>query len=316
MTVVIPKTETAETLRAALCNPDNGIKHHAPIAFEDAQDGLETWVCRDCHLPRLEAEATRVGLMIFRGGPLDGKVFATRDLLHNHNATLTKQLAEYRWTQERVTSARTQAVARVWAHNSLPAGAAGGSAQPRKERAMSETTTEAPAFPGSEAQPTEAVASPDVNVIQPDTGEGTEYGAQGVTGEAESYQANESGEQPAAPTPAAPPVNAYTSLNEDGVPLVEDLQGNSLTVNEYRKRLKIKTADFLERVAAAYDGKFTNMNLWRVEHGGGKRKVATVEELGAVVQVLHQEDQAQQAKTGETPAEQPAEQAGDGSPLE
>lgn len=177
---------------------------------------------------------------------------------------------------------------------------------------MSETTTEAPAFPGSEAQPAEAVASPDVNVIQPDTGEGPEYGAQGVTGEAEQYQAGaEPAEEPAAP--AAPPVNAYTDLDEEGLPVVTDVVGQRITVKAYRKRLKIKTSDFVERVAAVHDGKFTGMNLWRIEHGGGKRKVATVEEVNSALQVLQQEDQAQQAKAAEQPAEAPAEGA---SPLE
>lgn len=73
----------------------------------------DDYVCARCGLPRRQyEEKVSGGLAYFRGGPLDGKAYEYSTLLSGEAVQLP--IAEYKWTQEKITSSLTGRTARVW----------------------------------------------------------------------------------------------------------------------------------------------------------------------------------------------------------
>lgn len=54
-----------------------------------------------------------MGLVYFKGGPLDGRAYETQSLM-THEALRLEGLSQYKWTPEKITSKQTGAEARVW----------------------------------------------------------------------------------------------------------------------------------------------------------------------------------------------------------
>lgn len=90
-----------------------------------------------------------MGLVMFRGGTLDSKVYETDTLMSTESVGLP--ILDYRWTAERVTSARTGAVAQVWVHKSLVEG---GQPAPAASAAPAPAQPSAPAPAPTSAVPT------------------------------------------------------------------------------------------------------------------------------------------------------------------
>lgn len=232
------------------------------------------WVCSTCLLPRRlymeghlqhgsstaeEREGNEVGLILFKGGPLDGNAYETKTLLGLESLNLP--ILEYVWTSEKITSERTGATAQVWRHQSIAADAP-------------PVTPPAPA-----AAPTTQVGSPtateasetDLTVVAPvEPGvevtdfQSTEPAQTGEAVEANREQVEQTLEAPGtvagttSPAPAPAPVSGEVVASTGELP-----SGESLL--ELRKSLKLSRGDVVDRCGLAHS------KIASIEAGTGKR---------------------------------------------
>jgi hypothetical protein len=94
-------------------------------------------------------EEESVGLVFFRGGPLDQYVYKTETLLGQEGMQLP--ILDYLWTPEKITSEKTQQVAQVWVHKSIS-----GIVQEPDKAAAAAVAVEAPTQPAPPQVPAAA----------------------------------------------------------------------------------------------------------------------------------------------------------------
>lgn len=196
-----------------------------------------------------------MGLVLFRGGPLDGKAYETRDLLGAPSLNLP-EITRYKWTSEKMTSERTGATAQVWKYTE-PHGSNGSSAP---------VAPSAPAAGGAVPAPVETV----------DT-------APRVPGGAEPWQpgsASPDEDSPVQPTESEPDVRPEPGDEEGPVDSGDIPSGEDLRRRREALKPKCSRAEASERSGLAQS------KIFAIESNSGKR--VTDEERRTLAQTIAQ----------------------------